>query len=326
MAATTHGSKDAPGSGSTRAGVADRDRDARLPAFSVIIPTFDRPRQLAECLASLAELRPPPGGFEVIVVDDGSSAPVDGLVEGFRSPLDISLVRRANAGPGTARNVGADRARGEFLAFSDDDCRPDPRWLQELAAGFRLHPTHLIGGTTRNGLPESACSTTSQLILDTAYAHYNRDPDGPLFFASNNMAVPAEAFRKVGGFDERFPFASEDREFCDRWRHLGHGMSVAPDAVVVHLHRLGLRGFCRQHLAYGRGARRYHAARARRGSGRLRDDLVFHLRFLGLLRAPMRELPFGLRIRVGALLVLWQVLNAVGFTAELWRAPGAGDD
>jgi GT2 family glycosyltransferase len=128
------------------------------------------------------------------------------------------------------------------------------------------------------------------------------------------MCVPAERFRELGGFDERFRI-SEDRELSDRWRFRGGRVVYVPEAVVRHVRPLTLGGYVRQHFAYGRGAYRYHQERARRGSGRLRSDVGFHRELPGRLR---RKLPrAGRRAPVLAgLLGIWQAANAAGFLYE----------
>jgi glycosyltransferase involved in cell wall biosynthesis len=288
-----------------------------IPTFSVIIPTYNRPRHVNGCLRALAQQDYPRQQFEVIVVDDGSPEPLDEVVDPYRSRLTVTLLRQTNAGPAAARNMGASVARGEYLAFTDDDCRPCADWLRRLDTAFVTHAASLIGGRTVNRLSRNYYSATSQLILDVVYAFYNRDPTAARFFASNNIAMPKRMFDAVGGFDSGFfRAASEDREFCDRWRMQGHGMAYHAQAVVQHIHQLTLRTFCEQHFSYGRGALRYHAVRARRGSGRMRDDLPFHAQLLRNLRGPFSRMRPNRAVRVLALLLLWQVLNAAGFVYE----------
>jgi GT2 family glycosyltransferase len=162
------------------------------------------------------------------------------------------------------------------------------------------------------------------LILDVVYTFYNRDPTAARFFASNNIAMPKRMFDAVGGFDSGFfRAASEDREFCDRWRMEGYAMAYDADVVIQHLHQLTLRTFCKQHFTYGRGALRYHAVRARRGSGRLRDDLPFHMQLLRNLRGPFSRMRPNQAVRMIALLALWQVVNAAGFAYERLCAIGS---
>ena len=286
--------------------------------FSIVVPTYDRPVQLAECRASLATLTYPRDRFEVIVGDDGSPTPValPPLAPDFRA----TVLRTPNGGPGAARNAGAAVARGRHLAFTDDDCRPAPGWLGGFDACFRERPDHLAGGRTVNRLAANPWSTTSQVIQDLAYAYYNADPGAPRFFASSNFAVPTERFRTLGGFlADDLRVAAEDRDLCDRWRHAGFGLAWAPDAVVEHAHPLGLAGFCRQHFRYGRGAMRYHALRARRGSGRLRQDVGFYARLPSLARARLAALDRRQAVQVAGGLVLWQVCNTAGYVWERWR-------
>ncbi len=229
-----------------------------MTSVSVVIATADRPGPLARCLAAVAALEHPRDALEVIVVDDGGSIhpqPVDGL--------RVRLLRRERGGPGAARNDGAQAAEGELLAFTDDDCLPEPGWLRALcAASAESPPGTMIGGRTVNALAANRFAGTSQHIQDLVYAHYNRDAERARFFATNNLAVPRDAFLALGGFDvAAFPFASEDRDLCDRWRASSRDLRSASDAVVHHAHDLDLRGFVRQHVAYGRGAARYHRAR-----------------------------------------------------------------
>src|SRR5689334_3533804 len=107
--------------------------DTALPTFSIVIPTYNRPRQLAKCLESLCRLTYPRDRFDVIVVDDGSPTPLAPVVEVFQSQLRIVVHRQSNGGPAAARNTGAARATGENLAFTDDDCAPESGWLHQFA-------------------------------------------------------------------------------------------------------------------------------------------------------------------------------------------------
>ena len=279
------------------------------PAVSVVIPTRNRPAQLARCLEALAALDEPKGGFEAIVVDDGGDEPLDAVVESRRGGMQLTLVRVSARGPAAARNAGVERARAPLVAFTDDDCRPHRGWLQALVARLEAAPDALVGGRTVNGLPGNASAAASQLIVDLVYAHYNAEPERGRFVASNNLAVRADALRRAGGFDPSFRTA-EDRELCDRWLALGGRIVLAPEAVVEHAPELTVGRFAGRHFAYGRGAHRFHRARARRGSGRLIDETRFHARLPALVRAAAPS------PRLAGLLVVWQAANAAGFAWE----------
>jgi len=291
-----------------------------LPFVSVIVPTYDRPRQLARCLRSLSSLDYPSDRFEVIVVDDGSESPPEDIVADAPGQLDTTLLSPPHAGPASARNYGAAHARGEYLAFTDDDCVPTPSWLRAIAVRFAATPGDAIGGRTLNGLPKNLYATASQALTDYLYTYNSAANAQAPFFTSNNLAVPGGRFREIGGFDTSFPLsAGEDRELCDRWRQHGYGITYAPEAVVYHTHDLTLRSFCRQHFNYGRAARSFQKARARRGQPAVRREPARF--YLNLLLHPYSQGEWVRSLPLAALLALSQMAYAAGF---LW-ARGAGD-
>ncbi len=253
------------------------------PRFSIVIPTYNRPERLAECLESLTHLDYPCDRFEVIVVDDGSPTPLQPIAAEFEGRLPLRYLRQENTGPAGARNAGAAAARGEYLAFTDDDCRPAPEWLAALEGTLQEHPEALVGGRTENALPENLYSSASQSLVDYLYDYYNSTSGEAVFFTSNNFALPQALFQKIGGFDTSFPLAAgEDREFCDRWRHQGFSMYYAPAARIRHAHTLTLASYWRQHFNYGRGAYHFHQARSKRDSEPIAvEPLTFYWRLLG---------------------------------------------
>ena len=283
---------------------------AQRPFFSVIIPTYSRPAELPGCLEALARQQFPGDAFEVIVVDDGSSSPPEATVQEFQNRLAVSLVIGSHGGPAAARNLGAQRAAGRFFAFTDDDCRPAPEWLPALAARFASLPDHLIGGRTINALAQNPYAATSQLILDIVYRHFNgTGPGKAQFLACNNLALAADRFGAIGGFDSSFT-TSEDRELCDRWLNNGYRITYAPEAIVFHAHPLSLRRFCRQHFGYGRGAWRFHRLRKQHGHGHFRPDWKFYRQ---LATAPFAQERPPRRPVIAALMLLTQVANGAGF-------------
>jgi GT2 family glycosyltransferase len=271
---------------------------------------------LREFLAVLAQLDYPASCLQVVLVDDGSDQPLEECVKPFREALDIVLLRQQNQGPAAARNHGVAHASGEFIAFTDDDCRPRPDWLKLLMMQLQETPACLVGGRTRNALQDSVCDAASQLITDVVYARYNADLQNAQFFSNNNMALSRALFLQAGGLREDFRTA-EDREFCDRWRHQGRRMVHVPEAVMDHAHGLSLAGYCRQHFNYGRGAASFHRLALARGSGQLQDDLRFHAQGLGWLRAPFTHASGWRSAQLLALMLLWQGVNALGMAREL---------
>lgn len=232
----------------------------------------------------------------------------------------MTLISQPHAGPATARNTGAEHARGDFLAFTDDDCAPAADWLPRFAARLAATPGHMIGGQTVNALPQNRCSTASQLLVRYMYGYYNADAARPSFLTSNNMALPRRAFLAIGGFDSTLRRAAgEDRELCDRWQRLGHRLTYAPEAVVYHRHDLTLPQFWCQHFHYGQAAFHFHRKRVQRGSRRVAIEPWSF--FLNLLRYPFTQERTLQAIPLSALLLLSQCANALGFG---WERSGLG--
>lgn len=257
-----------------------------LPRISVVVPSYNRPEPLRQCLEALAALDYPADQYEVVVVDDGGHPPLDGLVGGFRGRLRVRLLRQDNAGPGAARNTGAAAAHGEYLAFTDDDCRPESGWLRAFAARLEIRPDALLGGCTLNGLPDNIYSEASQALQGWFYDYCENRASPLRFFASNNLCLPAALFHGLGGFDTAtLRYASEDRELCGRWVAAGRVLDYVPEARVRHHHDLDALGFWRQHFAYGRGAYRLRLARQRRGLPPLPGDPSW-------MRASLADYPF----------------------------------
>ncbi len=282
--------------------------------LSVIIPTYDRPQELSRALDALSRLEQTAHQLEVIVIDDGGHTAAADVAAGFGDRIAVHCIRQDKRGPAAARNAGAQQAAGDWLVFLDDDCEVAADWLTKLSARLLRHRDAMIGGATLNALDHDPYSSCHQLLLDYLYSHLNTTPDRAAFCASNNLAVPAAAFRDIGGFDEGFPFpAGEDRELCDRWRLSGRRLVYAPEVHVRHTHQMTFSSFFRQHFQYGRGAHRLHRLRRRRQP---QGDWTQRPTFYGgLLAAPFRA-PLHRRPALFALLLTSQVATACGFIAD----------
>ncbi len=285
-----------------------------FPSFSIIIPTYCRPKQLGACLESVARLEYRRDGFEVLVVDDGSQMPPDDVVLAFRDKFNVTLLTQTHGGPAAARNTGAQRAKGKFLAFTDDDCTPSPGWLRALAKRLATDPDCAIAGHAVNALFDNPYSTASHMLLDYCYAYFNVHGGTTSFFGAANICVPADPFRKIGGFDTSFHFSAEDREFCDRWLHRGYRIIYAPEVVVYHAHSLTLLTFWSQHFSYARGAP--HLQRLQIGRGREGVGIQPPSFYLNLLRYPFSYAPSGQAWLASLLLAVSQIATFTGFAWE----------
>lgn len=288
------------------------------PEISVVIPSFERISALEGCLHALASQTLPPSRFEVIVCDDGSRLPLqDALTSTLKRLADrvhVRVVRQGNHGPATARNRGAGAARGRYLAFTDDDCRPEPEWLERLLGHFAQRPEALVGGGLRTTAGSDRYARATQAIMDFVYADQERR-NGLRVFSTSNLALPASGFKRLGGFSSTFKRpAGEDYDLCARWYGGGGEMAYAPDAIVAHDHALTLGTYWLQHFIYGRGLLQVRQ-RLRRTGVSMRPGLpgTFHLR---LIASPVVRA--GARGATAAVLVgLAQAATAAGALTEL---------
>jgi len=205
---------------------------------SVIVPTYRRADLLARCLTALDGQALDPTEYEVLVADDAASATTRKQTEEFaassRAAVRYVAVTGAH-GPAAARNAGWRQARGDVLAFTDDDTLPDPNWLTEGLAALDADP--------------AAAAAAGRVVvpLPPRPTDYERDAAGleRAEFVTANLFCRRDALEAVGGFDERFTAAwREDSDL--HFALLGGGRRIirAPGAVVLHPVRPAPWGVC----------------------------------------------------------------------------------
>ena len=285
--------------------------------FSVIVPTYQRPALLTNCLDALAKQEYSMGQFEVIVVDDGSSSRPRRLIESFSNKLDIRYLETDRLGPARARNIALQAAKGTYVAFTDDDCAPSPNWLRALETAFRALPDSALGGAIVDSDDSTLYGIASQSLVSFLYESAGTHPD---FFCSNNLAFPRLSLLALGGFPEDFPLAAaEDRDLCARWSRTGK-LTFVPSAIVVHRQDISLGGFLRQHWRYGCGAFQFWRARRRdTGSVRKLRGARFYRQ---MLLYPFSRHTTRPAFTISLLFVLSQAASAAGYLAEALRQCG----
>ena len=282
--------------------------------FSIIIPTHNRPEQLTECLMAIRSQDFPKDSVEIIVVDDGGDAPLEPIVRAFQNDLRLTLLRQDNTGPSGARNFGAARAQGEYLAFIDDDCLPDPSWLQTLAHRFETDPCCICGGKAVNALGGNLYSTATQLLADYLYENYKPGENLGGFFPANNFAILREIFVDIGGFDPTMRFG-EDRDFCYRLASQGYRFAFAPEALVYHFHVLNLFTLLQLHFSYGGGSFQFWKRRSSKRLGAVKLSPLSW--YLDLILSGVRKEKSALGLLYTLLLVVIQGACTAGLFWEL---------
>lgn len=284
--------------------------------FTIVIPTHGRPQRLRNCLAGLAALDYPRTGFEVIVVDDGGLKPLEPIVQSFEDSLNITLLRQDHSGPAVARNQGSLHARGEWIAFLDDDCVPRPDWLSRLDAASG-DPRVMLGGAAVNACEDNTFAGANQFLVDFVTEWFRTNLPSLDFFPSNNIAIHTGSFRAKKGFDSRFRLAGgEDREFCARWLAAGRKLVAVPEAKIDHYHPQSPSRFLGTHFRYGRGAARMHTTMQSSPLKFVAWKLHCEL-FAAALRNRLGYSPVGL----AGLLFVAQAVQALGYFTESFFRP-----
>lgn len=221
--------------------------------FSVIVPTHDRRLSLQQTLHSL--FQQDFQDFEIIVVNDGSSDDTDEYLSHLASEGKIVYLKQSNRGPASARNAGLKVAKGQYIAFTDDDCLVPPDWLRRFTHYFERTRVDVVGGIVRNRVRDNIFSEVSQEISNHFVKFLGRDNQPTAFLTSNNVAYHSESVRKAGGFSDRFRYpGGEERALHQVILQQGGKIMMLPDQIIEHYHVLTLRSFLKQHYHYGRGS------------------------------------------------------------------------
>jgi GT2 family glycosyltransferase len=193
------------------------------PRVSVVIATRDREQRLAMTLNALAHQTLPFDRYEVIVVrDENQPGPLAEAPPG----LQISFLSHAGdpRAAGAKRDAGWRGGLGDLIAFTDDDCLPEPRWLEELLAVYD-------GASILQGRTE-VDPTEAHLLR--GFARTQRVVGPSPWYETCNMAYPRSVLEAVDGFDPDFVLDGEDTDLALRARKHGAGYLYVDSALVRH--------------------------------------------------------------------------------------------
>lgn len=227
--------------------------EEQRPLFSVVIPTYQRNDLLERCLRCLApgaqlgmvlsakaassSRGPVVAGdaqfqisethlstsptYEVIVADDGRASTAEAMIR-KQFPW-AHWVQGPGTGPAGNRNAGASLARGQWLAFTDDDCLPQPGWLAAMMDAMGEHPAcDVLEGEISADRPRKTLAEHAPV----------GGGGGNLW--SCNFAIRRKVFIELHGFDDSFRVCMEDSDFALRLRKTGRVYPYVPKAMVLH--------------------------------------------------------------------------------------------
>jgi glycosyltransferase involved in cell wall biosynthesis len=200
--------------------------------ISVVIPTYNRARDLDRCLSSLRAQRIDSSLFEIVVVNDGSTDDTEAVLRHWGSEWSsVHAIHQNNGGPANARNAGVRKARFPIIAFIDDDCLAPTDWLARIHSHYASGFSGCLHGPVHSSLPNST------------FVHSVISDDGSLITA--NLAIPRALLESLGGLDPRFHRSAllkgarpahwcEDEDLFYRIRKSGIGIKYDLELIVEH--------------------------------------------------------------------------------------------
>ncbi len=221
--------------------------------FSFIIPVYNRPEEVDELLDSLTK-QTYKDAFEVVIIEDGSKEDSREVVSKYEDSLDVSYYYKANSGPGSSRNYGMERAKGEYFIVLDSDCIIPPNYLTIVDQYLREEYVDCFGG------PDAALDSFSDVqkainfsmtsVLTTGGIRGASERIGKFQPRSFNMGISKKAFLASGGYGKVHP--GEDPDLTIRLWNLGFDTQLFSKAYVYHKRRIDWQKFYIQVNKFGK--------------------------------------------------------------------------
>lgn len=217
-----------------------------MERFSIIVPVYNRPDEVAELLESLMQV--PFRDYELILVEDGSSVPCEAVVKTYEDKLPVKYYAKPNSGPGQSRNYGAERAKGKYLLIWDSDILVPQGYFEAIEAFLQANPVDAFGGPDRAHESftdvQKAINYSMTSFFTTGGIRGGKKKLDKFFPRSFNMGIRREVYEQLGGF--RAMRFGEDVDFSYRIVEAGYKTALIPDAYVYHKRRTDFRKFFRQ--------------------------------------------------------------------------------
>lgn len=221
--------------------------------FSIIVPVYNRPDEMSELLESLTKQTDK--GFEVLVLEDGSSLPCDKVCKQYEDRLDLHYYFMPGTGRSERRNYGMSHAKGEWCILFDSDVIVPPQYIATVREELAKQPEiDCYGG------PDAADDSFSDVQKAINYsmtsimttggirgAMKNKEKFSPRSF---NMGISKKCFETVGGYKN---IISEDIDLSMRIKEAGFKTRLIPEAYVYHKRRVDWKKFFRQVNTFGKG-------------------------------------------------------------------------
>lgn len=216
---------------------------------SIIIPTYHDWDGLSKCLEALKKQTLGTAKFEIIIINND---PADNPPSTFPLPPNATLIPEKKRGSYAARNKGIRSSKGDVLAFTDSDCIPSEKWLENALNHFKDdQELKRLSGKIELFFKNHPDLTAAELYeKEFAFRQKEYAKDGTA--ATANMFCRTEIFNKVGLFDENL-ISGGDFEWNLRAERMGYELRYADDVVVCHPARSSLSEIWKKSVRVYRG-------------------------------------------------------------------------
>ena len=220
--------------------------------YSFIIPVFNRPDEIKELLKSFLAIE---GNtpFEIVIIEDGSTIDCKAIVKDFETDLNISYYYKPNSGPGSSRNYGMLKAKGNYFIILDSDCLLPPQYLSVVISELDKEYVDCFGG------PDAANQSFTNLqkainfamtsFITTGGIRGSKSQNDKFQPRSFNMGISKAAFEASEGFGNIHP--GEDPDLSIRLTKLGFKTKLFNNAFVYHKRRISWSKFYKQVYKFG---------------------------------------------------------------------------
>jgi len=222
------------------------------PDISIIVPVYNRADEITAFLGSF-KAQTHKDGWEIIIVDDGSTDNLKDVVKSFADLLTLKYFFQQNKGPGEARNYGMREASGNLLVFIDSDCTVPPNYIEKLVS-YCEDDFDACGGpdTQKDDFPPflKAVNYSMTSFLGTGGTRGSKGKSVAKYYPrSFNMGIKRYVYEKIGGMNDLRH--GQDMEFSNRIYRAGFKVAFLPELIVYHKRRTNLRRFFKQIFNWG---------------------------------------------------------------------------
>ena len=225
----------------------------KTPAYSLIIPVYNRPQELDELLACIQtqEFR----DFEVVVIEDGSTEDAALIIEKYAKAFPLAYYVKENGGQGFARNYAFERANGDYFIILDSDALLEPSYLSEVDKSVKAEGLDLFGGPDQDHpsftpIQKAISYSMTSFFTTGGIRGKEKNIGGQFHPRSFNMGISRKVYEATGGF--KITRMGEDIEFSIRCISLGFKSGLIPKAFIYHKRRTNFRQFYNQLHFFGR--------------------------------------------------------------------------